>query len=239
MTIEHRSFKSNLGLIEAIEKASLRLVVQGIYDFRLDAAQIFLKEQDSVADIGEDITREALDRIGTSTIPVRLFGKTDYKRARYVFHPDYSIRQALFVDSKAEKIEGERTATIQTSQTSLTIMQRRSGDLVTIQGSLPVGMEISSEQYLTTTIFVKYNYQVDSGGQNELVSVLVLCLPNGLLQDEYNPSAEDNIWLAGRNAPSRGEAFRVRISLEKLKAKTKWRVQMIQLSPSVSFVWDE
>ena len=239
MTIELRSFESNPEMIEEAEKASLRLVVQGVYDFCSEAAQIFLNEQDLVADIGEDITREALDRMGTSTIPVRLFGKTDYKRARYVFHPDYSIRQALFVDSKAEKVEGERTATIQTSQTSLTIMHQRGGSPVSVPGSLPTVMTISGEEYLTTTIFVKYNYQGEADGGNSLVSVSILALPNGILQSRYNPSHEDNIWLAGRNAPTRGEAFRVRISLAKLKDKAKWRVQRIPLAPAAGYVWDE
>ena len=49
------------------------------------------------------------------TIPVRLFGKIDYKRATYLFQPEYAVRQALFVDSKAEKIDGVRTAITQTS----------------------------------------------------------------------------------------------------------------------------
>ena len=78
-------FRGSLDLLETIEKATLRLVVQAIYDFRETAEQIFLGELDLVADIGEDITREALDRLGTSTIPVRLFGKIDYKRASMFF----------------------------------------------------------------------------------------------------------------------------------------------------------
>ena len=54
--------------------------------------------------------------MGVAKIDQRLFGKTDYKRARYLFHPDYAIRQALFIDSKAEKVNGQGTATLQTSQ---------------------------------------------------------------------------------------------------------------------------
>lgn len=100
----------DLNLLEGIEKGSLRLVTQAVYDFRATAAEIFRREKDLAADIGEDITREALDRMGVSKIEVRLFGKMDYKRARYVFNRDYAIRQALFVDSKAEK-EGA-TATL-------------------------------------------------------------------------------------------------------------------------------
>ena len=94
-------------------------MTQAVYDFRESANEIFLGERDLVADIGEDITREALDRLGTSTIPARLFGKIDYKRARYIFHPEYSARQARFVDSKAEQVDGANTATIQLSRTEL------------------------------------------------------------------------------------------------------------------------
>ena len=66
-----------------------------------------------------------------------------------------------------------------------------------------------------------------------------LCLPNGLLQDRYNPTANDTIWRAGRNAPSRGEAFRVRISLAALKTKANWRVQAIAADPDQPFSWDD
>ncbi len=47
---------------------------------------------------------------------------------------------------------------------------------------------------------------------------------------------QDTIWIAGRNAPSRGEVFRVRLSFSRLKAKAAWRVQKIPLSPD-DFMW--
>lgn len=125
MTLDPADLVNDLDRLETIEKASLRLVTQAIYDFdqREHAGAIFGQETDLAQDIAEDITREALDRLGTSTIPVRLFGKVDYKRARYVFHEDYSLRQALFVDSKAEK--NSTTARIQTDQTSMHVRQVR------------------------------------------------------------------------------------------------------------------
>lgn len=240
MTLDLSSLRQDLNLIESIEKATLRLVAQALVDFSAEASQIFLAEQDLVADIGEDITREALDRLGTSTLPVRLFGKMDYKRARYLFLPDFSVKQALFVDSKAEDVSGQRTATIQTAQTSMKIRQWRQGSLVEEEGKLPTVIPTQRGDLLTTTIFVKYNYTEETDPKsNQLLSINVLCLPNGLLQERYNPSADDTIWLAGRNAPSRGEAFRVRISLSRLRHKQRWRVQNILLSPSVSFSWDE
>ena len=238
MTLDPGSLQNDLDLLETIEKATLRLVVQAIYDFRETAEQIFLGELDLVADIGEDITREALDRLGTSTIPVRLFGKIDYKRARYVFHPEHSIRQGLFVDSKAEKIEGARTATIQTAQTSMKIRQQRGGTSIEETGDLPVVIEREGNSFLTTTVFVKYNYRVAPDTANELVNICIACLPNGMLQERYNPSVDDTFWLAGRNAPSRGEPFRVRIGLDRLKQKAKWRVQYIQITPTPEYTWD-
>ena len=78
MTLDPNELPNNLDLLEAIEKATLRLVVQGIYSFAAEAADIFRNERDDVQDIAEDITREAVDRLGTSAIPVRLFGTIDY-----------------------------------------------------------------------------------------------------------------------------------------------------------------
>lgn len=225
----------DLDRLEEIEKVSLRLVVQAIYDYREAAIEIFHEESDLVADIGEDITREALDRLGVSKIDQRLFGRMDYKRARYLFQPDYAIRQALFVDSKAEKVSGQGTATLQTSQLSMVVRQVRANQEIEVAGSLPQILAIQNTSYITTTIFVKYNYD-EVNGHNTLNSITVAAVPNGLLQESYNPSAQDSIWLAGRNAPTLGEAFRVRLSFHRLKAKAGWRVQKILLPPH-DFVW--
>lgn len=230
MLIDPHSLESDLPRLEEIEKASLRLVVQAVFDFRSSAAEIFRIESDLVQDIGEDLTREALDRMGMSRIDRRLFGKIDYKRARYVFHPDYSLKQALFVDSKAEKMDGQGTATLQTSQLSMQIRQVRSLQEMRVSGKLPAVIEIGEESFLTTTIFVKYNYEIFEG-TNLLRSITVAALPNGMLQAIYNPTPADTIFLAGRNAPSLGEEFRVRLSYQRLANKAAWRVQRIPLAP--------
>ncbi|MCK6625888.1 MAG: BglI family type II restriction endonuclease [Anaerolineae bacterium] len=237
MLLDPSQLTDDLDRLEEIEKISLRLVAQAIYDYRGVAVEIFRAESDLVADIGEDITREALDRMGMARIDQRLFGKIDYKRATYLFHPDYAIRQALFVDSKAEKIEGQRTATLQTSQFSMTIRQVRATQSVEVEGTLPKILTVRDVSYITTTIFVKYNYlEVDKA--KELKSITLAAVPNGLLQTRYNPSPEDTIWLAGRDAPTLGEAFRVRLSFGRLKAKANWRVQEIPLPPH-DFVWSD
>ena len=240
MTLDPRQLDVEPALLEEIEKATLRMVTQAIYDFRDEAREFFVHEPDAVADIGEDITREAMDRMGTSIIPARLFGRIDYKRARYVFHPEYSVRQALFIDSKAEQVAGARTVTIQTSQTSMSIRQMRSGQLINEPGTLPGVLQLQGDDYLVTTVFVKYNYE-DSEDKSEkaLKNISVTCLPNGMLQGQYNPTPQQTIWLAGRNAPSRGEPFRVRISLPRLKEMANWRVQTLELDPEAELNWDE
>jgi hypothetical protein len=235
MLLDPEKLSDDLDRLEEIEKVSLRLVVQAIYDYRDAAVEIFHEESDLVADIGEDITREALDRMGAARIDQRLFGKIDYKRARYLFHPDYAIRQALFVDSKAEKVSGQGTATLQTSQFSMMVRQIRAEQNIEIGGGLPRILTIRDTSYITTTIFVKYNYE-EMRSRNELKSIIVAAVPNGLLQERYNPSPRYTIWLAGRNAPTRGEAFRVRLSFNRLKAKASWRVQKIPLPPD-DFEW--
>jgi hypothetical protein len=236
MLIDPATLATNLDRLEEIEKASLRLVVQALYDVRDIAASIFREQTDLAQDRGEDISRAALDRLGVSRIEDRLLGKIDYKRARYVFHPEYAIKQALFVDSKAEKVEGINTATLQTAQTSMRIRQIRAGVEQDVQGKLPKIIELGTAKYITTTIFIKFNYRVN-GNANTLVSITIAALPNGLLQERYNPTTTDTIWLAGRDAPRRGEAFRVRLSLSMLREKKYWRVQTIP--PTGPFTWTD
>ncbi|MFQ5434861.1 MAG: BglI family type II restriction endonuclease [Anaerolineae bacterium] len=237
MFIKPEELRTELDKLEEVEKASIRLVVQAIYDYRETAVDIFQEESDLVADIGEDITREALDKLGMSKIDQRLFGKVDYKRARYIFHPDYAVKQALFVDSKAEKVSGQGTATLQTSQFSMKVRQVRGGQTIEVPGEMPPILRVRDERYITTTLFVKYNYDEENGA-NVLKSITVAAVPNGFLQAKYNPTAQDTIWLAGRNSPLRGETFRVRLSFHRLKDKAGWRVQKL-LPPPEQFFWSE
>src|SRR5581483_5903505 len=125
MSIDPATLLNEPEIVEAIEKASTRMVCQALWDFVSVAAETFHLAKDLAGTVGEDITRDALETMGVSRIPTaRLIGKMDYKRAAYYFHPQYAIRQALLVDSKAEKGD-ETSATIQTSQTSMRIRMIR------------------------------------------------------------------------------------------------------------------
>lgn len=122
----------------------MRMVVQALLDFRGTAAELFRSETDKAADKGEDATREALDTLGVSKVPVRLFGKIDYKRARFLFLPEYSLRQALFVDSKAEK--SGQDIRLQIAQTSMRIWHERS------DGSGTIDEQVLSRQCSPPTV---------------------------------------------------------------------------------------
>jgi len=215
----------SLDEIEEIEKLTLRWIFQAVYDFGMEAHEIFLKSPDSVKDIAEDITRELLDRLSGFNVQQRVYGTVDYKKARYVILPEQTVRQALFIDSKAEK-EG-RSATIQMSQTSMWVRQRRSGAEVNEKGLLPGISKYGGKNYLTTTCLIHFNYHDDDYGIHHLNEVTIAAIPNGKLQERYNPTVDDGIWLAGRNAPTLGEDFRVRVSFSRLKSKAQWRIQTL------------
>ena len=215
----------SLDEIEEIEKLTLRWIFQAVIDFGMEAHEIFLKSPDSVKDIAEDITRELLDRLSGFNVQQRVYGTVDYKKARYVILPEQTVRQTLFIDSKAEK--ENRSATIQMSQTSMWVKQRRSGAEVNEKGFLPEISEYGGKNYLTTTCLIHFMYHDDNEGIHHLSEVTIAAIPNGRLQERYNPMVDDGIWLAGRNAPTLGEDFRVRVSFSRLKSKASWRVQKL------------
>lgn len=215
----------SLDEIGRIEKLTLRWIFQAVLDFGMEAHEIFLKSPDSVKDIAEDITRELLDRLSGFNVQQRVYGTVDYKKARYVILPDETVRQALFIDSKTEK--ENRSATIQMSQTSLWVKQRRAGVEVNEKGFLPEISKYGEKNYLTTTCLIHFKYDDDDNGIHHLREVTIAAIPNGKLQNKYNPSSDDGIWLAGRNAPTLGEDFRVRVSFSRLKDKANWRIKIL------------
>ncbi len=205
----------------------MSMVVQALMDYRQQALTIFREETDKPQDIAEDVTREALELMGVPRLNERLYGKVDIKKAIYVFLPR-AQPVALMVDSKAEKANGDRTATIQMSQTSMRVKMKRSGAITDVEGGLEPVITRGDRSLYVATVVAKYAY-VESEEAQELKRLIVACIPSGLLQDRYNPNADDGIWLAGRNAPSRGEDFRVRLNYRSLAEKASWRVQEIAL----------
>lgn len=89
--------------IEKIEMMTLRWLFQAVYDFGMEAYEVFLCSPDNVKDIAEDITRELLDRLSGFNVQQRVYGTVDYKKARYVIVPEETVRQVLFIDLKLRK----------------------------------------------------------------------------------------------------------------------------------------
>ncbi|MDD9869097.1 MAG: BglI family type II restriction endonuclease [Gammaproteobacteria bacterium] len=206
-----------------IEQVCQRMVVRAMRDYEVKAKDIFRNEGEDAKEVAEDVTREAMEALGVSRIDYRLYGKVDYKRAAFVFLPESEQGVALMVDSKAEK-DGD-TVTIQMSQTSMEVRQKRGGKSKTVPGKLEKTIKINGKSLLTVTIFVKYVYIPSNGKGLNLREIVVACVPNGLLQERYNPSSEKkSFWRAGRNAPSLGEEFRVRVNLKTLAQIDAWRV---------------
>lgn len=215
--------------IEKLEQTVLSMVVQALTDYRDEAATIFQEETDLPQDIAEDVTREAVETMGMSGIRVRLYGKVDVKKAIYAFLPE-AQPVALMLDAKAEKLNGDRTATIQMSQTSMRVRMRRSGRVIDETGKLQTRIRHGDKLFNVVTIIAKFVYEErekESAMVHNLHRIIVACIPNGRLQEKYNPSSDDTIWLAGRNAPTLGEDFRVRLSYHRLREKAAWRVQEI------------
>lgn len=213
--------------VEYLERTVVAMVTQALMDYRDEAITIFREETDHPQDIAEDILREAIDTMGLSEMHERLYGKVDLKKAIYVFAPK-AEPVALMLDAKAEK--DDRTATIQMSQTSMTVNQKRSGSNVSVEGSLDSFITRSDRRMLVVTVIAKFVYS-ENNDNRTLERIKVACIPNGLLQDRYNPDAEDTIWLAGRNAPTLNEDFRVRLNYRALEEKAAWRVCNIECVP--------
>ena len=211
--------------LERLEQTTFSMVVQALTDYRDQAVTIFREETDSPQDIAEDVTREALETMGVSRLNERLYGKVDVKKAIYVFLPE-AQPVALMLDSKAEKANGDRTATIQMSQTSMVVKMRRAGKTIDEPGKLEKLITRGDRSLYVVTVIAKYAYEEAEESQ-ELKRIIVACIPNGILQERYNPDANDTIWLAGRNAPTLGEDFRVRLSYGRLREKAPLRVHEI------------
>ena len=214
----------DLDELERLEEVTLSMVVQAITDYKDKAAAIFKEETDKAQDIAEDVTREALDEMHLPKINLRLYGKVDVKKAIYVFLPK-AIPVALMLDAKVEKSD-ETTATIQMSQTSMCVRMNRAGKIMNEQGMLETTISRDGKTLQTVTIIAKYLY-ADHASGHDLAKIIVACIPNGQLQERYNPDVDRTIWRAGRNAPTLGEDFRVRVKFKALKKLAGWRVHEI------------
>lgn len=120
------------------------------------------------------------------------------------------------------------------SQLSMRVRQHRGGQNVDVPGTIAVHETYDQRSYLSTILLAHYHYEAHGSGMGKdvppyrLLKLTLVAIPNGRLQDRYNPDHVETIWMAGRDAPSRGEGFRVRLSFSALGARARWRVQTIE-----------
>jgi type II restriction enzyme SfiI len=228
--------------IEVIEMQTLRWAVQALLDYAPEIWDEFGNSPDDADGVAEDVTQESLVRLsGYNLDKRRLYGTVDYRRARYVILPELIVPQALFVDSKAEKAAA--SGRLQINQTSIRVLfQRPDGTVVDVPGGLTDTITLADgTAYLTTTVFVHYHYGESDATGRSLRQVKVAALPNGRLEGSYVTSPTDTIWNVGPDAPTLGERQRARLSFDKLKARTNWRVQSIVFDAggAPTFSWDD
>ena len=200
---------------ERLERTAMSMVVQALTDYRHESGQIFREETDLPQDIAEDVMREAVEAMGMSGFRERLYGKVDYKKAIYVFVPE-ARPVALMLDAKAEK--GNGSATIQMSQTSMTVRYESRGNIVEEQGRLLQEIQRDGRKLHVVSIIAKYVYE-DAENRRTLNRIIVACIPNGKLQDSYNPTASDTIWRARKARAYFGRRLSGAVVLQQIERK--------------------
>ena len=121
--------------MEHVEQTTFFMVLQALTDYVKTATILFREEVDQPQNIAKNVTREAMDAMGLPQLHERLYGKVNFKKAIYTFLPQ-AQPVALMLDAQAEKQHGDRTATIQMSQTSLRVKMQRGGQVTDERGHL-------------------------------------------------------------------------------------------------------
>ncbi len=95
----------------------------------------------------------------------------------------------------------------------------RKGIALDERGKLPVIIYRNGRDYRVVTIIAKFVYKEASQGHT-LLRIIVACIPSKELQSDYNPTANKTVWRVGRDAPTLGEDFRVRLNYVELRKKS-------------------
>jgi len=221
--------------LEALEKQTLRTVVQALQEYSREAKDIFdntpAPTENEVIVLAEDLLQYALEVAEAYPINKRFAGFIDYKRVRWISTPFGLLPQVLLVDAKAST-ENNRT-TLQQSQLSMTAdFQSRGQDYQLLPGVAPhlsitshLGNELPA---ITTSIFIHYYYNKLANNQPPfrlLKSIYVIGLPHQNLKFRYNPNAAMTFFGQGKHSPARQEVPRIRVYFSRLRDMCPWRLQ--------------
>lgn len=237
---------------EALEKQTLRAVVQALQDYSREAREIFettaAPSPTEVIVLAEDLVQYALEVAETYPINRRYAGFIDYKRVRWLPTPFGLIPQVLLADAKALK-ESNRT-TLQLSQLPMDADFESNGVPFQMKAGVDPHLEIASATggtlYAVTTSILVHFYYADlpagSGRVRDLKAIYVIAVPHQRLKHIYNPDSTKTFFGQGKHSPARGEDPRIRIYFSRLRAMSAWRLQVLRYTTGSAYttaIWSD
>jgi len=223
---------------EALEKQTLRTVVQAVQEYSKEAKDIFdntfAARSSEVIVLAEDLVQYALEVAECFPINKRFAGFIDYKRVRWISTPFGMLPQAFLVDAKAST-ENNRD-TLQQSQLPMNAEFSSAGAIVSLPAGVPPHLEISSTSgapllAVTTSAFLHFYYKdvaAEGSRYRTLKAIYALVLPHQRLKQRYNPSPDVTFFGQGKHSPKLGEEPRIRVYFHRLKQMCPWRLQELR-----------
>ena len=236
MLQDYREF--SLEQHEALEKQTLRTVVQAVQEYSREAKDIFdntRAERDTeVIVLAEDLVQYALEVAESYPINKRFAGFIDYKRVRWMATPFGLLPQAFLVDAKASKEDNRDT--LQQSQLPMDAEFESAGKTVNLRAGVPPHLEIASTSgtpllAVTTSTFLHFYYkdlQADAPPFRDLKAIFALAIPHQRLKSIYNPNAQKTFFGQGKHSPKRDEEPRIRVYFTRLRKMCPWRLQELR-----------
>ena len=224
--------------IEAVEKQTLRVIVQALQEYSREAKEIFDNTQapskNEVIVLAEDLVQYALEVAEVYPINKRFAGFIDYKRVRWLPTPFGLLPQVLLVDAKASTENNRET--LQQSQLPMDAEFESAGKTHTMKAGVPPHMEIGGTGgttlvAVTTSLFVHFYYEeleADGAPYRNLKGIFALALPHAKLKHRYNPSADRTFFGQGKHSPARDEVPRIRVYFSRLLKMCPWRFQQLE-----------
>lgn len=227
--------------IEALEKQSLRMIVQALQEYSKEARLIFentaAPSDNEVIVLAEDLVQYALEVAECYPINKRFAGFIDYKRVRWVPTSFGLFPQVLLVDAKASTERNRET--LQRSQLPLDADFAVGGKVEHMPAGVPPHMDLETISgatlpAITTSAFVHFYYEklsANTAPYRRLKAIFALSIPHQRLKHIYNPSPLKSFFGAGKHSPKRGEVPRVRVYFDPLRAMCAWRLQELAYVP--------
>lgn len=223
---------------EAVEKQTLRTVVQALQEYSREAKQIFentkAPSKAEVIVLAEDLVQYALEVAETYPINRRYAGFIDYKRIRWLPTPYGLLPQALLVDAKASTENNRET--LQQSQLPMDADFISDGQHHRMTAGVEPHLELTGAlngklHAVTTSLFVHFHYRDlpnNAAPYRELQSIYALAIPHGRFKARYNPDPTTGFFGQGKHSPARQEVPRIRVYFTRLKRICPWRLQQLK-----------